>query len=378
MTETQTLCSTSELIDMTSIITKSQSQSPDTTAVPALAMGNGITGKNGSGLSEKAVTMRSLIADVPLNHLGLPEYIYRADIVPGDLYSSPDYTSTEVTDLIEQAVLELDYSQGYPTLDNTEPFWGKLPYESINAYNAFVAYMDLPRSKESRHVSTDLTEHPLKDFGTIVPVRQLHLLKNLLPQDADHLLDYYHIYQWPMRTRAYDLFHVAHHNKLKEHRLANVEDKHFTMATKFLDYAQNQLEIIFTNPEEYGLKPKEVMDLMVSMMKVQRLSAGATPFGSTQVDKHALPQNASMEVMLRTIVQQAGAETVVETGGSDPTKLLMQDPDAMALAQELFIKMNASKTGDRTINADFAEISGSNTNTNTNTDVIDATTVEVE
>ena len=287
-------------------------------------------------LSYKAQEMKALSEYIPLNEYGLPEYIYRGDMIP----NLTEMSQAERTAHLDAAIIALDYSQGFPTLLNGEPFWGQLPYEPTLAYKAFIAYLDLPRSPNQRLGTNDGSEHPLGvGNANKVPVRQLHLLKNVLATTTATLMSYCYTFYWPQRVRAYDLFTVALHSKRKEQRLNELEDDHYTMASKFMGYAETVLESILTDPDSEGLSPKEAIDLLMKMVQVQRMSVGASPMGATN-GKHegALPQNANLAVIMRTLVENSGVATKKDSG-VDTTKLLLMDPEVLEVAQDLIIQM---------------------------------------
>lgn len=310
-----------------------------------------------NAITDKATILYNLNSQIPNTDIGLPEYIYRADLIPGDLNDSnfdldtntsvEYYTPEERSQILESAVVILDYSQGYPTFFDGEPFWSRMQHETPDAYRAFLAYLDLPRDKTYKVTHSDGSSNMQKVSS---PVRQLHILKDIVSIDTATLLTYCHIYYWPQRTRAFDLFQVASHSKLKEQRLTKIEDEHFHKATRYIELADHFLEGVFADPGEHGLKPKEAMDLLIKMIQVQRVSVGAPAMGSAQKDPNALPQNASLEVVLRTIAQNAGVLKNANTEDNS-VKALLEDPDSLAVAQELIIKMNNMTDDKRVFNA---------------------------
>lgn len=285
-------------------------------------------------ISERARVMRELCESIPNNEYGLPTYLYRADLIPGGFESLPP---KEQNDYIDAATVELDYQQGFPVLPDGEPFWSTLPGEHPDAHRAFIHYLDMPRqaAKDDRG-----------QIGLATPVRQLHLLKDMTGKSTSDLMGWCIMFYWPQRARAYDMFIMASHNKQKEYRLQEAENSHFGIATKFIEYAQTFLDGVFADPNKYELTPKEAMDLLVKMIQVQRLSLGVAPFGSSNGKgaggSDALPQGASFEVILRQIAQNAGMATGTNKG-SDVTRQLFDDPEALESAQELIIKLNGMK-----------------------------------
>lgn len=310
-------------------------------------------------MSAKACTMQEINEAIPTNAYGLPEYIYRADMVP----NLDDLNTTQRNEHLEMAILDLDYRQGFPALADGEPFWAQLPCEPDAAYRAFIAYIDTPRAPGQRlgmaGVKLDTgqtaeqrkldTTHPLGPTNTNqVPVRQLHLLGTIVGKPTSTLMECSYLFYWPQRVRAYDLFTIAIHRKRKEQRLMELEEDHYDMATSFIDSAKKQLEEWFAEPDE-KMKPKELIDLLSKMVQLQRISVGASPLGATNGKGNGdgdIPKNADLEVIMRTITQNAGVVVNKDTSG-DTTKLLLQDPEALHQAQELIIRMGDMAKGNK-------------------------------
>lgn len=297
-------------------------------------------------LTPKAEMFKKLNEGIPNNDYGLPTYYYRADILSPELID-PEHTSEdEQSDFLEAAIIDLDYSQGFPVTPTGEPFWGQLPYEPSEQYRAFIAFLELPTRGESN--------------GGPQAVRQMHVLCTQLNTDTRQILESSYLYYWQVRARAYDLFKAASHAKLKERRLMSAEDEHYNMAAQYIAWANTFLTNAFQDPESAGLKPKDVMDLMHRMIQVQRLSAGASPFSQAlnKNDTNPLPQNATLEVILRTLAQNSGLITTntsaadaaaeQEATQEDLTKKLLQNPEMLQQAQELIIRVNTD--GSRTRN----------------------------
>lgn len=294
-------------------------------------------------LSQKATTFRTINASIPNNDFGLPTIYYRADLLPGNLL---DLEDTEQAQTLDMATIELDYSQGFPTTPMGEPFWGQLPHESSEAYRAFNAYLDLPMRGE--------------DKGGSAAVRQLHLLKTELATTTQNLVELSYMYYWQQRARAFDVFKIASHNRMREQRLMSADNEHYRIASEYITLAESFLKDVFADPESNGLKPRDAMDLLIKMIQVQRLSVGVAPFSNPngQNGGNGIPQNASLEVILRTIAKQMGTDNTGNEGVAadlaDITKKLLSDPNELAKAQELIIRVN--NTGDRTRNLSPASI----------------------
>lgn len=287
-------------------------------------------------VSAKAAVMKQLATQIEMNDYGLPTHVYRADLIPAETL---DYM--EMQEYLLPATIELDYTQGFPTLPDGEPFWAKWPHEPAEAYRAFVMYLDMPRKKTCHNGQIDAAN----------AVRQVHALKEPTGLPANELLTMSYLYFWPHRSMAYDLFISASHSKRREYMLQDVENEHLQISAKYLDYAQTFLDGVFADPDKYELKPSEAMTLLVKMIQVQRLSLGASPFGQKSgKTENEVPANAPLEVILRTLVQQAGIQGGGKAVLEDMTKQLLQNPDDLAAAQELIIKIGNQKNP-RTSNA---------------------------
>ena len=216
--------------------------------------------------SERASIFKAANVDIPLNDLGVVAFYYRADMLPETFWNIPRDTQI---DLLEAAIEELDFAQGFPTTSNGNPFWGQLPHESEEAYRAFKAYLDL-----ATRVEAD---------GSNNAVRQLHILSTQLSTSTTVLVELSYIYYWQQRARAYDMFRIASHQQLKEQRLTHAENEHFQLATKYLALVDQKLQDAFMDPDNLDLKPKDMMDFMLKMIQVQRLSARISRLQGTQI-----------------------------------------------------------------------------------------------
>lgn len=284
-------------------------------------------------LHPKAELLKQLQDTIPTNEYGLPEYLYRADLINAE--ASHD-TATQ-----DFAIMQLDYSQGFAALPDGDAVWERLPYEDPMSYQAFKHYVEMPRTTDERFSA---------------PVRQLSILKPLTGKTANELLSLSYMYYWPARARAYDLFVIASHTKSKELRVNKVENEHYTRAQKYIEYAENFLEGVFQNPEDHELTPKEAFDMMFKMMQAQRLSVGLSPNGAhANKDVNQVPQNASLEVILRTIAKNAGISGADNKEATNLTQELFKDPKSLEQAQELIIRMSNARNPRTQKQADFMD-----------------------
>lgn len=320
-------------------------------------------------LPPRAILMRSVNKKLPLNDFGLPEYIYRPDFLPNSLSDLNGMDPKDQSEALEVAIVELSYDEGYPTVYGGEPFWSRMPHEPTDAFKAFTMYLDLPRHNASRG-STSYADKPnqprVAAAATAVemsPVRQLTTLKAMLNRPSEDLIAMAHMFYWKQRAQAYDAFIIASHSKLKEHRLMNVELEHYEMSTNLMATAKTQIDSMLADPEKYGLKPNHVIELLKFSMGAQRLALGAQPFSATPAitkQENLPPQNQSLEVIMRTLMQSANADSGNIAGGKtinndEGIQNLFKDPNMLGQAQELIVKMMNTSNPRKIRNATLEE-----------------------
>lgn len=269
----------------------------------------------------KSETLKTLYNTLSLNDMGLPTFIYSADLIPHDLYA---YTPEERNAILQAASIPLNYNEGYPTLPDGETFWSKLSFEPELQYQLFVKYCQLPELNP---------EAPVRDFSSFGDSMKI---------SAAQLIEYANIFCWRFRAKAYDLFQVATHRKSKEQKARNVEQEHYKIANEFLNESTKTLKVMMANPEDYGVKMRDVVNLMSKMMDIQRLSTNlgtSSGSGAGKSGEDDVPKNASLEVTLRTVARNSGEMAKVIDNNTSIDSLL-DDPEALAMAQELIIKMN--------------------------------------
>lgn len=281
---------------------------------------------NGLEISPRARNIQAISKNIPKNDYNLPEYFLRADLIPHNLET---FTYEDRQNTLSAATVMLDYSQGYPILPNGEPFWSMLPAESPEAFRAFVKYLDCPR---------DISQAE----GLAAPVRQFHMIAKEVGMKTADLLTLAMTYFWTFRAQAYDAYVLAAHTKQKEYKLLDVENMHFKRATKIIESAATLLESKLTslagNMDEAKLK--ELLDVMVKMAQLQRISLGASAFGSNTASKDAPPVGQSIEVHLQQIAKNSGQTGKTIAEGQDLANEIYDDTETLEQAQQMIIKLN--------------------------------------
>lgn len=262
----------------------------------------------------KCGVLVDLYKQLPLNDLGLPNYIYSADLIPSDLAS---YSSEERAAILSAASISLDYSQGYPTLPSGHMLWGMLAFEPKAAYETFIKYIEIP------------------ELNPCNPVRDLPAFSKAINVDVNKIAEYAVLFCWQYRTKAYDLFRIATHKKAKEQKALQVENRNYELSTKVLDRTTEIMGEILNDPIANNVKLRDLISLFKVMTDLQKDSLSQNRGGGAQATVE--PQNASLEVTLKTIAHQSGerAKTIDNSGQVSD---LLHDPEALAMAQELIIR----------------------------------------
>ena len=303
--------------------------------------------------NSKIKLLTTLIKDIPLNKLNLPQYLYRPDALP-DQDTFDLLTIEQQHTILNNAIVTLDYVEGFPALTIGEPLWSRLPFESATAYEAFLIYLDMPTGlrvrnenqarlrREEPDIKYQLARSPRADEDVISSIRQLSKVERLQSTyNIYQIQDLYTLNYWKWRTQAYDLFNAAHESKIREIRLREVEGEHYRKAMHLSSLCTDHLLACFADPAEHGLKPNHVIDLMSKMDQLARLSLGANPTTPEKVNE-AQPKNAGVEVILRNIAQHSGQELLHAETSDYTTKNILTDHDSIQQAQELIIRMNTT------------------------------------
>ena len=261
--------------------------------------------------------MQLLTSNLPINEIGLPKIIYRADLLDWKLFQGSVPVGTDPSDryklmqeYLDVATLYLSYAEGFPALPTGEPLWGKLPFEQEEAYRAFTEYCTLPGQ------------------------RQVAAIPGL---PMDQLLQWYHEDYWNIRVKCYDMLNTIHAAKVREQRLLACEDSHYKKTEKMLQKMEEHFTAV--NWESLAGDPKEYVATMERLVKLQRLALGQ---GSQANDKKEL-KTETLEVTMRKLAQPNLVEDKSGDGGVDVRQLL-KNPGALASAQELIISMSRRST----------------------------------
>ena len=284
----------------------------------------------------KGDVFRQINSQLVLNEFGIPDFIYRSDIIPATLY---DMSPVDRNQVLESAVIPISWDFGYPAatytdggaLNNVSPIWEQLPGEPAEAFNAFMQYLELPQNSDGNN-----------------PVRMLPLLAQALSLSYNQLKDYSHIYYWTVRFRAYDLFLIACHQKQKEQRIMSIEGRHYSMADKYLkkldivigkrlDHTLSELEDSDSSVHD-DLKLKDLVDMVEKLTRIQRVAVGLPANGEDKSDDARVGRrNQTIDDSYKEIAAHASPSKKADQRPADMDRLL-SNPDDLAAAQDLITK----------------------------------------
>ncbi len=256
-----------------------------------------------SNLSPHALVVKRATIDLPINRYSLPEGLYRTDLFAGVL----DFDAMS-EDELQDAYMPIEYAEGFPTSSEGCPIWEQLPFEPDDSYDLFQRYLEQGN----------------------IGVRQAQKL------DSSEVHNYYVMYYWDVRSRAYDMFQEVCLRRRRALKQLEVEDDHFEIAACIIEKIK-----VYLNDDDGEflelLTPKAAGDILRMATQLQRVSIGLPPSGPIATGEEA---RTPIEVTLRQIAKRVGHVEEREAGMSkDIRDRLLQDPDTALAAQELIIRV---------------------------------------
>lgn len=288
----------------------------------------------GSQLSPKMAILsrvslfEKLTGQIPLNEYGLPILLYRADLIPSDYTSlSPE----EQNSYLQAASVDINYNEGFPTFVGGLPIWGQMECESPTDYDLFRQYLGLADSRGYRQLAELQMEPGIKN--TSISLKEL---RELFTYNA-----------WSIRAKAKDLFEAAAFRKLRELRIMSATNSQFLYTEQLLAKIKGQMDVILSDENLQNVEPETAIKILEKLYAIQNRALGidsARGSGQRSQSEEAPPPNASMEVTLRHIAKASGATRQAEFDQKgNSMDILLGDPSAAGLAQELIIRMSVGK-----------------------------------
>jgi hypothetical protein len=277
----------------------------------------------------KGDVFRILNQSIPQNQFHLPDHIYRADLVPEDVLN---YSPKDRLLVLDSASLLISFDHGYPAVNGSAPMWEQMTGEPEDAYACYTAYLELPEKSNSDN-----------------PIRMLPMISTLTKIPLSTIVDWCHMFYWHWRSRAYDLFLVACHRQQRTQRMMSIEGAHFKFAedmlAKVIKVASHKLDrdikrLGEDNDADTEDKTKDLVDMAVKLVQVQRISVGLPAngiiSGALQLDG---PRHTTASETFKHIAKEGAGEDA-PTARSQEMDALLESPDDLSKIQELMIKLH--------------------------------------
>jgi len=194
----------------------------------------------------------SLQKSLPLNNDGLPLSYVDPQVLINFGLSKENIS----TDVINKAMIRLDYLEGYPVVNNL-PFWEKLDGELLHFYKLFKCYRDLREEEGTRSYNrvSELSSHDVK------------IIRSLS-----------YSYHWPSRAKAYDFYRERQLAIIRQNNIKKMEDTHFETASHIFDEIKgiisDVIEKMKKNPKDTGEYQSQLRSWFRLAISLQRLSLG--------------------------------------------------------------------------------------------------------
>ncbi len=318
-----------------------------------------------TNLQTKGDLVQQLANRLPLNELGLPDGIYRPDLLPDPTDANSNSNgntngngghdrslasveseqtkgelvpvgNTEIsTRALTVAYPQLDYIDGYPSPANSGcPIWRRLDFEPPHAYDAFATYLE--QGKDSTR-SIEL------------------IIENTPHYDAADINEFSKLYYWRLRCRAFDIYEIAHRRHLRAKRIAQSDDDFYVQGTKMANIA----EMYINSPEFFEtLTPKVALETLRLAQQITQGALGNTP--QQQKSRNGEPDegiSVDISAELRRVAGHnvaankntpaAAGSTDRYDGGSGILDELLINEDTAAAAQEVVLRVSVKGGGNK-------------------------------
>lgn len=340
----------------------------------------------------QVVVMKQLQEKLPRNDFGLPDRIYRPDVLANALASvrlpaqkqdsetdppkgrslevnppkakgrrssnggSPASQDREIVVKPQKVASEAHTTTGtlgtqVDLLAAGEIALGYLRSEDLEACLVSLSYLEgFPALPDGRPLWSHLEFEPLEVFQAFQEyldqgrqgVRQLFQLANTpaVGFSPNELQNIFILYSWDVRVRGYDSFWLAERRRMRELRAMDVDDAQYLMGTRLMDVAQTYID-----GDEFValLTPKVAIDLLKQAMVMQRIGVGLPGQGPVgeKSDGAAMPP---LEVAFRQIhMSQGGSEILKSAQGIEVMQMALKDEATAATAQELIIRLGQTR-----------------------------------
>lgn len=185
----------------------------------------------------------------PVNAHGLPLKLIDPTVLAPEMVHYED-TDSIPDDIVEQATLDVEYVEGFPTVDGL-PIWERLDGELIEYYKLFKEYREMKTTSGARSIAK-------LSASSNVPGRALTQLAK--------------VYHWQLRCRAFDHYEEYIRTVRRQLSIDKLETVHSKNADFLMEQAMTWLE---KHPDQ--LNPKVAVQMIQLGMRAGRLALGLHP-----------------------------------------------------------------------------------------------------
>jgi hypothetical protein len=262
-------------------------------------------------VESRADFLRELTKTIALNEYNLPRYLYRPDLVDhtAAAFTAPltEESAKSAQEMLDNALINLSYDHGYPTLPDGSPLWNRFPFESEDSYTAFSEYL----AAHGARTLHDIPSWPI-----------------------DALQGWFHLYYWRHRALAFDMFRTVHMNRMRVQRIMKTDDTYYLQAEAIVGRLSKALNGK-TDEELAQIEADKLIGMLEKTQRIQRIALGLPAAGPAAADESGSP--LSVELTLRNIAKRNTPSRDVDTEAD--LQELYDDPEMLEAAQELVLKI---------------------------------------
>lgn len=273
------------------------------------------------------IIFKELAKQIPINQFGLPCYLLDiTKLFPIDndptIIKDYNYYANLANTNIAEAVIELNFSEGYPIIDATgSPIWEPYGIELSSAYlgTQLTKYIKMPSAAAAAEVAEELHAHAY--------MRSLRFITST-QQELQDLHTHATVYHWATRARAYDMYYLAADAKRREYLQRKQEHTQYDSAKFILEQAEALLHRMLAEPELWEVKPSDVIRLYGIATKLQRSAIGLSdkPTELTSTQSHT--------TLLEQIAQQSSQTTEQQSPDDALSNATIEQLEAIFFAKE--------------------------------------------
>lgn len=183
---------------------------------------------------------------LPRNSKGIPMQLIDPTVILQAIVHA-EVTDDIDSDTLRQAVLNIEFEEGYPTVDGL-PIWERLDGELVDYYKLFKEYREMKGLSGSRSLAK---------------------LSDSCGMSGVHLSYLSRIYHWQLRCIAFDHQKEVEKDCYRQQQIRDLENTHVEAAATLL---QDAMDYFKKHPEQ--LNPKIAIQMVQTSVKVGRLALG--------------------------------------------------------------------------------------------------------